>query len=616
MDDKKVSPHHRGYRKMAKAPAKGGKPEGGAYGGFIRMSHEYSVERGSIENHRLEISRIAAQRGLNLTEWYVLPAVSGKAIWNHPVVVQMRADIAAGRIKGIVFTKLARVCRNMSELIAFRDFFVGHGADMICPEFDTRDAGGKVLYNILAVLAEWERDLIADRVLASVRPRAERGQNLGGAPKYGFQWAKARVGDRIDWVLEQNPEEVAVIRQLLETFLTWQSFRTTARELSRTVKTRGGFRWSDSRVIEILTNPIYRGRWIRNRTTNRDGEILEKDASEWVTKDIPRIFSPGEAQRIDGIIAHIQANYTRPQVVQRFLLTQIRCGVCGGRVYGTRRKDGSTYYKCQKCVNSIPVHEMDQAILDELKNIHRNGEQIARLSVEMEKNVAEHARLVRMNMVAREQHQALDRRMAELVEGSPLPMPPAVRKHLDSLQAQADALAARIAELEREAQGLIQIEDVTTFLGRVAEIPRLIQNLPEGRARYQLLRGLIPQITLGRETIDYQLNFLKDLPVLGEKLQTTGKGRPQLYSGQISKIRLDPSLFSPNTPLGKRLRWAREYMGLDAKDLAKAWGRSKDTVWNWEHGRTYPTDSKDVRRIEAFVRRAQKQVEKRLRRTK
>ena len=621
MDAKKVSPHHRSYRQKAQPRKPQGPALAGSYGGFIRMSHEYSVERGSIENHRLEIERIAKQRGLTLSDWYILPAISGKSIWNHPEVVRLRADIEAGRVRGIVFTKLARVCRNLSELIQFRDYFVTQEAEMVCPEFDTRDAGGKVLYNILAVLAEFERDAVAERVTASIRPRAERGQNLGGPPKYGFRWSRVK-GQGLaasEWALEEDPGERRVIEDLLHAFLTWQSYRTTARELTRLHKTRGGFAWSDSRVKDILTDPIYRGKWVRNRTTFRDGRVYDKDSSEWVTKDIPAIFTPAEAARIDAIIHHLQANYTRPAVVQRYLLTQITC-TCGGRVYGARRKSGQAWYKCQKCTNSVPVRELDGLLLEELRHIHRNGTQIAHLSETLERNVEQHAELVDQAMEARKARETLEGQQGNLVRamagdrtalqmGEPRP---AYRREVDKLQGEIDALAARIEDLETQAAALVQIEDVTGFLARVAEVPRLLETLPEGPARYKLVRHLIPSITLGRETIDYSLNFVRNLPAPRKPAENAHGFPAGLRPLNFTKIRLDPSLFHPETPFGRRLRWAREYLRVEQKDLAKRWGRSPTTLMHWEQGKVLPADPKDVARAEAFIRRARQALEKTL----
>lgn len=263
VDIKSLSPYHKGHPKRPKASGSL-HPEQGAYGGFVRMSHEASVERGSIENHRMEIERIAESRGFTLTTWYILPAVSGKTIWDHPEVVRMRSDIEAGKIKGIIFTKLARLCRNVKELLEFRDFFQARGAHLVCPEVSTVDPGGRLLFTLLGAIAEMEREAVAERVLASVRPRAARGLHLGARAKYGFRWVQA-ADPAQPWRLEEAPAEVAVIRRLLDIFFRVQSYRTAARELNAIAKTRTGHAWSDSRVVEILTNPIYRGSWIRDR---------------------------------------------------------------------------------------------------------------------------------------------------------------------------------------------------------------------------------------------------------------------------------------------------------------------------------------------------------------
>lgn len=613
MDIKKVSPHYRGPRKKAQASGSLS-PEKGAYGGFVRMSHEASVERGSIENHKMEIERIAEARGMTLSTWYILPAVSGKTIWNNVEVVRMRSDIEAGKIKGIIFTKLARLCRNVKELLEFRDFFQAHGAHLVCPEVSTVDPGGRLLFTLLGAIAEMERENIAERILASVKPRAARGLALGGKPKYGFRWVKEKDPSQ-PWRLEQNPAEVAVIRQLLDIFLRLQSYKAAARELNTHSKTRGGFAWSDSRVVEILTNPIYRGSWIRNRTTWDKTRVVEKDSADWVLIPIPRIFSAAEEREVDAIIARIQAALTRPTSIQRYLLTQIVCE-CGGKVYGNRRVDQDRY-KCVKCKNSIPVPEMDAAILGELEGIHQNSDQIARLSGQLRANVAHREALVTTIATTRARLAQVEARMGEVTRLALELGAGVVKGESQRLTSEAEALRAQITTLEGEAAGYIQITDVAAFLDRVSQIPAVLRALPADRARYHLLASLVPRITLGREVIDYEINFIRDLPVFHETatdphgyVAVSRNRNPPPYLGSL--IRLDPSVLLPHVPLGQRLKWAREYLKLTQKDLAKLWKRNEMTINGWETRGRVPADPVDLPRIEKLIAKAKAKLNAKL----
>src|SRR5438067_721358 len=115
---------------------------------WIRVSTEDQVKGESPEHHEKRARAYAEAKGWTVRELYRLEAVSGKSVMDHPQTKRMLADIASGRITGLIFSKLARLARNTRELLDFADIFREHDADLISlhESIDTTTPAGRLFY--------------------------------------------------------------------------------------------------------------------------------------------------------------------------------------------------------------------------------------------------------------------------------------------------------------------------------------------------------------------------------------------------------------------------------------------------------------------------------------
>lgn len=219
--------------------------------GYVRVSTvDQATEGVSLDAQRLRIAAWADAQGLALDpgEVHADAGISGKRADNRPGL--RHALDSACRDGGVlVVYSLSRLARSVRDTLQIAERLERAGADLVSlsERIDTTTAAGTMVFRMLAVLAEFERDLVAERTRGAVALKRSRSERLGQVP-YGRRLARDGRTLEAD---EDGLRTLALIRSLRA---EGRSARGIARELTRLgVPTKNGRPgWAHTTVARIL----------------------------------------------------------------------------------------------------------------------------------------------------------------------------------------------------------------------------------------------------------------------------------------------------------------------------------------------------------------------------
>jgi site-specific DNA recombinase len=227
--------------------------------GYVRVSTLEQVEHGNgLEVQEEAIRAYCEQRGFELVRIYREEGVSGaNGIDCRVALPQLVAALDEGQFEVVVIARLDRLARDLmvqETIIADLHKRGGLLVSVAEPDLCGDDPARELLRQILGGIAQYERRIIAARLMSGRKRKKSQGGFMGGWLPFGYRVEGRRQRASVVVV----PEQAAIVQRIFDEYEAGRSMRQIARGLRRDgVKTGRGGSWQAETVGKILRNTAY-----------------------------------------------------------------------------------------------------------------------------------------------------------------------------------------------------------------------------------------------------------------------------------------------------------------------------------------------------------------------
>jgi len=193
---------------------------------YTRKSSEEGLEQ--------EFNSLQAQREALITsqrhEGWVCPRASyddggfSGSTMGRPALQRLLADIAAGRVDIVVVYKIDRLTRSLADFAKIVEILDARDASFVSvtQQFNTTTSMGRLTLNVLLSFAQFEREVIGERIRDKIAASKKKGMWMGGVPPLGY-----RVQDRKLVIIDSEAE---IVRSIFRRYAELGSVRPHRRQ--------------------------------------------------------------------------------------------------------------------------------------------------------------------------------------------------------------------------------------------------------------------------------------------------------------------------------------------------------------------------------------------------
>ncbi len=216
---------------------------------YIRVSTEgQAVEGISLDAQQAKLEAWSVANEYEIISTHIDAGVSGCRADNRNEL-QKAIALACKEKAALVVYSLSRLARSTKDAIEIAEKLDRHGADLvsISEKLDSSCAAGKMIYRMIAVLAEFESDQISERTSLALQYKKSKNERTGAIP-YGKQLHSDGIH------LIENETEQRAIRLVRKLRNSGLSIRKIAARLNSEGVAARGRQWHPTTITRIMQN--------------------------------------------------------------------------------------------------------------------------------------------------------------------------------------------------------------------------------------------------------------------------------------------------------------------------------------------------------------------------
>lgn len=352
---------------------------------YVRVSTGRQAQTQTIEQQLERLQSAVASH----PEWQLSPmhiyrddGYSGSTL-NRPGLDRLREQAAMAVFEQVLITAPDRLARKYVHQVLLIDEFakLGCGIEFLERPMKDDDPHDQLLLQIRGAVAEYERNLIADRMRRGRQAKLKSGTLL--------PWTIAPYGYLLDVERPRDPNRVqvdAVKAEVIKQIFVWYtdakrpvSLYWIAQQLSDDglLTPSGGMRWNVASVRGILRNPSYTGTAYSGRTQpvparqrksalkpiGPGQSVQPAPEEEWIAVTVPAIISQETFDLAQNRLAQNQQMARRNNSAYDYLLRGlVSCAQCQLACTGRSCQPGYAYYLCRGRTDALRLAKGERCI--------------------------------------------------------------------------------------------------------------------------------------------------------------------------------------------------------------------------------------------------------------